>query len=86
MQNVYACADCGGTISRQAVLCPHCGRQYADLRVSRSGWSMTVAWGVILSGILLMLISIVATLLMMGLIAGAISSATQQRTPSTYNR
>jgi hypothetical protein len=57
------CPDCERLISRHAESCPHCGRFIQSFRnsvsVDRTGWSSTIAWGVILSWVIPILVSIV---------------------------
>lgn len=85
--NVVSCSDCGARISPHAVLCPHCGRQYGLLRVDRAGWSTSIAWGVILAGLIVWLISFLLTILFFILFLGGLASLSQPgRSPSSYNR
>jgi predicted RNA-binding Zn-ribbon protein involved in translation (DUF1610 family) len=60
--NLYPCPDCEHMISRYAEACPSCGRfiqrMAQTITINRSGWSGTIAWGVILSWLLPILLFI----------------------------
>lgn len=73
--NLTACPDCGRTVSRMAEACPGCGRYFrrydTTITVDRSGWSLTVAWGVIVAGLIVWVISFVVSAFVFFLIFGA---------------
>jgi hypothetical protein len=90
-QGLGSCPDCGQAISHRAEACPHCGCFIQNLRtpviVSRQGWTWSIAWGVILAGIIVWFISFALTLLIMILFFGAVfSNLPTSRPPSSYNR
>ncbi len=74
-----SCMDCGGMVSRKAESCPKCGRFFQSLRVIRvvpgNGWSRAVAWGIILSSIIVMIMVAVFWFFIIALIAAAMSNA-----------
>jgi predicted amidophosphoribosyltransferase len=73
--NLAACADCGGTVSKYAEACPHCGRFFKSWRSTSeaipvtpgNGWGRAIAWGLwvfVLSNLILAAIPIVIMFLL----------------------
>ncbi|MCP9496716.1 MAG: zinc ribbon domain-containing protein [Pyrinomonadaceae bacterium MAG19_C2-C3] len=75
--NLAPCADCGKTISKNAEFCPHCGCTYkrspSQVTVDRTGWTTTIAWGIVLSSFLWLLLFILVIVLFggLGILGGA---------------
>jgi RNA polymerase subunit RPABC4/transcription elongation factor Spt4 len=73
--NLIPCADCNRMVSRHAESCPQCGRFFQrfsqPITISRSGWSGTIAWGVILSWLLPILLMVAFVMVTGALIGGA---------------
>jgi hypothetical protein len=91
------CPDCNQPVSRMAETCPRCGRFFQRLlnssgidyvvRVERTGWSMTIAGGVILAGFIVWFVTFALTMLFLIFVVGLASTGpTSQPRPSIYNR
>jgi hypothetical protein len=69
------CCDCGGVVSRRAEHCPKCGRFFQSLRSTRvtpgAGWTWAVAWGIILSSVIVMIMAMAFWFFVFALLAGS---------------
>lgn len=82
---LYSCPDCGHNLSDKALACPGCGYMWRK----RGWWAVTIGWGVIMSGVIVFLLSMLITVVTLTLagvgiagLAAAGRAASSQPSPT----